>query len=68
MVVFAACGTSNFWQQQAIRLGHDGRLICPKMVRSVRQNQKTNKNDALAVVQGALLPDVNFIAGKTIVQ
>lgn len=68
MVVFEACGTSNFWKQQAIRLGHDGRLICPKLVRSVRQNQKTDKNDALAVVQAALLPEVNFIAGKTIAQ
>ena len=38
------------------------------MVAAVRQNQKTDKNDALAIVQASLLPDVTFIAGKSIEQ
>ncbi|RHW75314.1 IS110 family transposase [Colwellia sp. RSH04] len=67
-VIFEACSTSNYWKQKATSLGHDARLICPKLVHSVRQNQKTDKNDALAVVQAALLPDVNFISGKNIEQ
>jgi len=68
LVVFEACSTSNYWKQKASRLGHDARIICPKLVHSVRQNQKTDKNDALAVVQSALLSDVNFISGKNIEQ
>ena len=68
VVVFEACGTSNYWKQKAASLGHDARLISAKLVNSIRQNQKTDKNDALAIVQAATLPDVNFIAGKTIEQ
>ena len=64
-VVFEACGTSNYWMQKAQEHGHDARLISAKLVETVRQNQKTDKNDALAVIQAAMLPDVNFISGKT---
>lgn len=67
-VVFEACGTSNYWKQKAISLGHDARLISAKLVAAVRQNQKTDKNDALAIVQATLLPDVTFISGKSIEQ
>jgi len=67
-IVFEACGTSNYWKQKAISLGHDARLISAKLVGTVRQNQKTDKNDALAIIQAALLPDVTFITGKSIEQ
>ncbi|CAG8998913.1 MAG: hypothetical protein CENE_00877 [Candidatus Celerinatantimonas neptuna] len=67
-VIFEACGTSNYWKQLAASLGHDARLISPKLVDSVRQNKKTDKNDTLAIVQASLLPDVAFISGKTIEQ
>jgi len=68
IVVFEACGTSNYWKQKATTLGHDARLISAKLVGTVRQNQKTDKNDALAIVQAALLPSVHFISGKNIEQ
>ncbi|WP_010430739.1 IS110 family transposase [Vibrio cyclitrophicus] len=67
-VVFEACSTSSYWKQQALRNGHDAKLVSTKLVASVRQSQKTDKNDALAIVQAALLPDVNFILGKSIEQ
>ncbi|MBT6515929.1 MAG: IS110 family transposase [Crocinitomicaceae bacterium] len=67
-IVFEACGTSNYWKQKAISLGHDARLISAKLVSVVRQNQKTDKNDGLAIIQAALLPDVTFISGKSIEQ
>ena len=63
-VVFEACGTSNYWNQQATKYGHDSRLISARLVDTVRQNQKNDKNDALAIVQAANLPDVKFISGK----
>lgn len=68
IVVFEACSTSNYWKQKACSLGHDARLINPKLVNSIRQNQKTDKNDALAIVQASLLPDINFVSGKNIEQ
>ncbi len=67
-IVFEACGTSNYWKQKAVEMGHDARLVSAKLVSAVRQNQKTDKNDALAIVQTALLPEVTFISGKTVEQ
>ncbi len=67
-IIFEACGTSNYWKQKAIDAGHDARLISAKLVSVVRQNQKTDKNDALAIVQATFLPDVTYIGGKTVEQ
>ena len=64
VIIFEACGTSNYWQQVAIMAGHDAKLICPKLVSTVRQKQKTDKNDAFAIVQASMIPGVVFIAGK----
>ena len=67
-IVFEACGTSNYWKQKAIEAGHKAELISAKLVATVRQNQKTDKNDALAIIQAAQLPEINFIKGKDIEQ
>ncbi len=67
-IIFEACSTSNYWNQKAIDAGHKPRLILAKLVASVRQNQKTDKNDALAIIQAAQLPDINFIKGKNVEQ
>ncbi|MCP4325312.1 MAG: IS110 family transposase [Alteromonadales bacterium] len=65
IIVFEACSTSNFWKQKASESGHDARLISAKLVSAIRQNQKTDKNDALAIIQASQLVDVTFINGKT---
>jgi transposase len=67
-IIFEACSTSNYWKQKAIEAGHDARLISAKLVSVVRQNQKTNRNDALAIVQATFMPDVTYIGGKTVEQ
>jgi transposase len=67
-IVFEACAMSNYWKQEALRLGHDARLVSAKLVATIRQNQKTDKNDALAVAQASQLADINFINGKTFEQ
>ncbi|WED22784.1 IS110 family transposase [Vibrio sp. JC009] len=67
-VIFEACSSANYWQQTAHSLGHHAKQISAKLVAQVRQNQKTDKNDALAVVQASQLPEVRFISGKTFKQ
>lgn len=68
LIVFETCSTSNYWKQQAIAMGHDARLVSAKLVSKIRENQKTDKNDALAVAQAGQLVDVNFVSGKTFAQ
>ena len=67
-IVFEACATSNYWKREASKLGHTAKLVSARLVASIRQNQKTDKNDALAVAQASQLVDVNFINGKTVEQ
>jgi transposase len=64
-LIFEACGMSNYWKQKATEAGHEAHLISAKLVSTVRQNQKTDKNDALAIIQAAQLPDIHFITGKS---
>jgi transposase len=54
-IVFEVCVTSNYWKQKAIHFSHDDRLISAKLVSAVRQNQKTDKNDALGIVQAGAI-------------
>lgn len=68
VIIFEACATSNYWNQVALSLGHDSRLICPKLVSNIRQKQKTDANDALAIIQASLIPAITFISGKSIEQ
>jgi transposase len=67
-IVFEACGMSNYWKQEALKHGHDAKLVSARLVAMIRQNQKTDKNDALAVAQASQLTDVNFINGKNVKQ
>ncbi len=68
IIVFEACATSNYWKQQATKKGHDARLVSAKLVSKIRENQKTDENDALAVAQAGQLVEVNYIKGKTFAQ
>lgn len=68
MIVFEACSTSNYWKQKAVEMGHDARLVSAKLVSKIRENQKTDENDALAVAQAGQLVGVNFIKGKSFAQ
>ena len=67
-IIFEACSMSNYWKQEALKQGHDAKLVSARLVAMIRQNQKTDKNDALAVAQASQLVDVNFINGKTFQQ
>ncbi|WP_404819618.1 IS110 family transposase [Vibrio nigripulchritudo] len=65
VVVFESCSGSNYWVQYCRSIGHQAKLISTRLVAAIRQNQKTDKNDALAIVQAALLLEVHFVASKT---
>lgn len=68
LIVFEACGTSNYWKQQAIAAGHQAKLINARLVAQIRQNQKTDKNDALAIVQASQLTNIHYVNGKNVKQ
>jgi len=67
-IIFESCATSNYWLQVAQESGHHARIISAKLVANIRQQQKTDKNDALAIVQASQLVGINFINGKNFSQ
>lgn len=68
IIVFESCAMSNYWKQIATENGHDASIVSARLVSQIRQNQKTDKNDALAIVQASQLVDIKFINGKTFEQ
>lgn len=64
-IIFETCTTSNYWKQVAEQNGHVSKLISAQLVSQIRQNQKTDKNDALAIVQASELTNIRFAKGKT---
>ncbi|GAD91262.1 hypothetical protein VHA01S_080_00020 [Vibrio halioticoli NBRC 102217] len=63
--MFESSGGSNYWNQLATDFGHQSRLISSRLVSAIRQNQKTDKSDTLAIIQASQLPDIKFASGKT---
>jgi transposase len=59
------CSGSNYCAQYCRPVGHEAKLISTHLVMAIRQNQKTDKNDALAIVQTSLLPDINTALTRT---
>ncbi len=58
VVVFESCSGSNYWAQYCFSMGHKDKLISTRLCGAIRQ-KKTDENDALAIVQAALLPEVH---------
>lgn len=63
-VVMEACGGAHEWGRQLIKLGHDVRLLTPKMVRPFVQRNKTDAADAQALWTASRQPGVRFVALK----
>jgi transposase len=64
-VVMEACGGAHEWGRELIKLGHDVRLLPPKMVRPFVQRNKTDAADARAIWTASRQPGVRFVALKS---
>ncbi len=64
-VAMEACGGAHEWGRELIKLGHDVRLVPPKMVRPFVQRNKTDAADAQAIWTAARQPGMRFVAVKS---
>ena len=67
-VFMEACGGSHYWARQLQALGHSVALISPQFVTPFRKGHKTDANDALAIVEAGLRPDMRFVPLKSVEQ
>lgn len=65
LVVMEACGGAHEWGRELMRLGHEVRLLPPKMVRPFVQRNKTDAADAQAIWTASRQPGVRFVALKS---
>ncbi|WP_028998198.1 IS110 family transposase [Azohydromonas australica] len=65
IVAMEACGGAHEWGRQLMKLGHEVRLLPPKMVRPFVHRNKTDAADARAIWTASQQPDMRFVPVKT---
>jgi len=68
LVAFEACASAHYWARQAMALGHHVKILPALVVAPFRQGHKTDKNDALAIAECAVRPNIKEAPLKSIEQ
>lgn len=68
LVGMEACSGSHYWARELRRLGHEVRLMAPKLVKPYTQGQKNDANDAAAICEAVSRATMRFVTVKTIEQ
>jgi transposase len=68
LVAMEACGGAHYWARQLIAIGHQVRLVSPALVTPYRKGNKTDRNDAEAILEAVVRPSMRFVAVKTVAQ
>lgn len=64
-VFIEACGSSHYWGRKLRDLGFDVQLIAPQHVKPFVKTNKSDFNDAEAIVEAGLRPTMRFVPIKT---
>lgn len=64
LVGLEACGSSHYWGQELMRLGHDVRLISPQHVKAYLRRGKNDAADAEAGCEALGRPRTRFVPVK----
>jgi transposase len=65
VVAMEACGSSQYWARELVKLGHEVRLISGQFVRPFVKTNKTDAADAEAIWEAAQRPGMRFVALKS---
>lgn len=68
LIGMEACGGAHYWARQLISLGHQVRLVSPALVTPYRKGNKTDRNDAEAILEAVTRPSMRFVAIKSLAQ
>ena len=63
-----ACGTAHYWAREFAVAGHTVRLLPAHYVRAYRRRNKTDRNDAAALVEAARNPEILPVSVKSVEQ
>jgi len=65
LVGMEACGSAHHWARELSKLGHQVKLIPPQYVKPYVRGNKNDYNDALAIAEAVVNPEMRFVAVKT---
>lgn len=68
LVGIEACGSSHYWARELNKLGHHAKLIPAQFVKAYLRGNKNDYNDALAIAEAVVRPEMRFVAIKDIEQ
>jgi transposase len=68
VVGMEASGGAHYWARQLAALGYEIRLISPSLVTPYRKGNKTDRNDAEAILEAVTRPTMRFVAVKSVAQ
>lgn len=68
LVAMEACAGAHFWGREIAKLGHRVKLIPPQYVKPFVKGNKTDRNDAQAICEAALRPQMPEVAVKSVEQ
>lgn len=67
-IVMESCGGANYWARVFHKNAHTVKLISPQFVKPFVKTNKNDANDALAIVEAASRPSMNFVPIKQVEQ
>lgn len=65
LIVMEACGTAHYWARFARALGHEVHLLHARYVKPYRQRNKTDRNDADAILEASRAGKMHPVPVKT---
>ena len=68
VVAMEACASAHYWGREAVKLGHQVKLVPPIYVKPFVKRQKNDTTDAEAICEAAQRPTMRFVAVKSEVQ
>ena len=63
-----ACAGAHYWARELEGLGHEVKLLPPRFVKAFVRGNKNDYNDALAIAEAVVRPEVRGVAVKTVAQ
>jgi transposase len=65
IVAMEACSSAHYWGREIRALGHEVRLIPAQYVKPFVKRQKNDANDAEAICEAAVRPNMRFVGVKS---
>ena len=68
IIAMEACSGSNYWGRELEKLGFEVRLIPPIHVKPFVKGNKNDRNDAFAITEAAVRPNMYFVKPRSLEQ